>query len=227
MKRIYVLFSSLLLTAAAISAQEADSLPNRKALIFGVELTGPVIYAIDNNWLNYEAYVALRLNHKFYIVGEGGYSNYKYDQYNYSCENRGAFMRIGTDINLLKTEKETGNNFVGIGFRYGLAIFKQETPWFKYENYWGEIESEIPEKIVHGHFLSLSGGIKAELFDNIFIGWTIRVNMMLYNSSGKENRPVSIPGMGGTDGTIEPGISFHLAWQIPLKQVPASPGTKD
>ncbi len=217
MKRICALFSSLVLVSSALLAQETDSLPNRKALIFGVELTGPVIYAIDNNILNYEGYVSYRLNHKYYLVGEGGYSNYKYEQYNYACENRGVFIRIGTDINLLKPEKKIGNHYVGIGFRYGLAVFKQETPWLKYENYWGEIESEIPEKIVSGHFLSLSGGIKAELFNNVFIGWTIRINLMLYNSSGKENKPVFIPGMGGTDGTIEPGISFHLAWQIPLK----------
>ncbi len=227
MKRICVLFFSLILTATAISAQVIDSLPKRKALIFGVELSGPVIYAVDNNNLNYEGYVALRLNHKYYIVGEGGYGNFKYDQYNYNCENRGVFIRLGTDINLLKTNKDIGNHYVGIGLRYGLSIFKQETPWFKYENYWGEIESDIPEKIISGHFLALSGGIKAEVFDNVFIGWTIRVNMMLYNSSGKENKPVFIPGMGGTDGTIEPGISFHLAWQIPLKQVATSPGAKN
>lgn len=217
MKKIYALFSSLFILSSALLAEEADSLVSKKALIFGVELSGPVIYAVDNNNLNYEGFVSLRLNHKFFLVAEGGYGNYKYDQYNYMCENQGVFFRLGTDINLLKPEKKIGNHYVGIGFRYGISMFKQETPWFKYENYWGEVESSIPGKTVHGHYLQMSGGIKAELFDNIFIGWTIRANLMIYQSSGKENRPVFIPGMGGTDGTIVPGISFHLAWQIPLQ----------
>ena len=218
MKKIYVLFSSLIILTSALYADVADSLESRKAIIFGIELSGPVIYTLDNNNQNYEGYIALRMNHKYYLVGEAGYSKYKYEQYNYTSENRGMFIRIGTDINLLKQDAKIGNNFVGIGLRYGLSFFNHETPWYKYENYWGLVESSIPEKNINGHFLQISGGIKAELFDNIFIGWTIRANLMIYQSSGKENKPVFIPGMGGTDGTIEPGISFHLAWQIPLRR---------
>ena len=217
MKRIYVLFSSLIILSSAIYGEVSDTLESRKALSFGIEITGPVIYSLNKNNQNYEGYTSLRLNHKYYLVAEAGYSNYQYEQYNYSCISNGFFFRIGTDINLLKPESKIGNNYVGIGFRYGLALFNQETPWYTYDNYWGEVESSISKKFVNGHFLQLSGGIKAELFDNLFIGWTIRVNMMIYQSSGKENKPVFIPGMGGTDGAIEPGISFHIAWQIPLR----------
>ena len=109
----------------------------------------------------------------------------------------------------------TGNNFVGIGLRYGLSVFTQETPWLKYDNYWGSSETLIDSKAATGHYLQLSGGVKAELFKNLLIGWTVKVNLLMFHTAGSDNRPVYIPGMGNSDKAIGQGIAFHIAWMIP------------
>ena len=216
MKKIYVLFLSLIIFCSSLSAITSDTLKVQKAIILGAEITGPIMGVINSDLLSYEGYVSYRLSHKFYLTAETGYSEFKYEQYNYRYNSQGAFLRLGTDINLLKPETKPGNHYVGIGFKYGLSIFSQETPWLKYDNYWGTSESSKSQSTITGHFIQVSGGIKAELFNNILIGWTVRANLLLFHGGGKENRPVYIPGMGNADANFKPTIVFHIAWMIPV-----------
>lgn len=216
MKRISVLFFSILVIGSLSDINAQDSLKVQKALIFGVDLVGPVSGFINNDKSNFEGYISYRLNFKYYITAEAGYSGYNYSQYNYDYKNNGFFIRMGTDINLLKPRKGIGDHFAGIGLKYGMSVFSQETPWFKYENYWGSRESSIQTKTTSGHFFQLSGGIKAEVLKNILMGWTVKANFLIYQGAGKGNRPLYIPGMGIADGSFRPSIAFHIAWMIPL-----------
>jgi len=216
MKRIYVLFSSIIIFSATLIAGEADSIKVKKALITGIEISGPVIGFIDNNNVNYEAYISYRKSFKYYLTADVIYSDYHYEQYNYNYDNSGFSIRIGTDINMLKPEMSTGNNFVGIGLKYGMSVFTQETPWLKFDNYWGSAESYIDPSTATGHYFQISGGVKAELFKNILIGWSVKANVFLFHTAGKGNKPVYLPGMGKTDKIIEPGAAFHIAWILPF-----------
>ena len=215
MKKICVLFSSIIIFSTLVSADEPDTIVVQKAFITGIELTGPVIGFINPDNVNYEAYISYRKSFKYYLVASIAYSNYHFEQYNYNYDNNGIAISLGTDINLLKPKMRTGNNFVGIGIRYGLSVFTQETPWLKYDNYWGSSEAQLDPKTATGHFIQLSGGVKAELFKNILIGWTVKVNLLMFHTAGKDNRPVYIPGMGSSDKTIGQGVAFHIAWMIP------------
>jgi len=216
-KRTCVLFISLTLLLTHSSADNADTSKVSKGLIIGVELSGPVIFNFDENKLNLEGYMAYRLNDKYYAVIEPGYSSYKYSQYNYEYRSEGFFLRIGTDINLIKPKNGTGKHFAGFGFRYGISLSTHETPWLVYENYWGRIESFLEPEFFHSHFLEAGGGVKAEIFNNIFIGWSVKVRFMLYSSAPQHNQPAYIPGVGAAGTTLRPAFSYWLAWQLPFK----------
>jgi len=216
-RRTCVLFISLAMLLTRSSAADADSSKVSQALIIGFELSGPVIFSLDENILNLEGYLAYRLTDKYYAVFEPGYSSYKYSQYNYEYNSEGFFLRVGLDINLIKPKNGPVKHFAGFGLRYGISLSSQETPWFAYENYWGRNESILEPESFHAHFLEAGGGVKAEVFNNIYMGWSVKLRLMFYSSAGQHNKPAYIPGVGTTGTTVRPALSYYLAWQLPFK----------
>lgn len=216
MRKTYVLFISLLAISLQAVAQENDTIVVPHSLGIGIELSGPVIYAVDSSIFNLEVQLAWRLNRKYHIVAEPGIAKYSYSQYNYSYKSGGFFLRGGVDINLMKTKSDPGNHFAGIGLRYGIALFSQETPSANWSGYWGEHSFSVDPRFVHAHFIEVSGGVRGEIFRNILIGWSIRGRLLLYQSAGSDARPAMIPGIGSVSKSIIPGFSYHLIWVIPF-----------
>lgn len=218
MRRTCALFTSLFIFLQLTFSQGSDSTRVINTLGFGVELSGPVIYTLDSNNFNLEFSVSYRISQKYYACIEPGAGRFSYSQYNYDYNSHGFFVRAGVDINLLKPKSKPGKHFAGLGLRYGLSLFTQETPSASYSNYWGSYDFAIDPEFVHAHFLEVNGGVKAEIFRNILIGWTARARLLVYQSAGKNNKPLMIPGMGSAGGGLQPGFSYHLIWLIPLKE---------
>jgi hypothetical protein len=218
MKKTFVLFFSLLAATMQLKAQEedADSLLVPSGMEIGIELSGPLIYAADSSLFNLEVRLAYRLNRKYHLVAEPGIGRYSYSQYNYSYKSGGFYLRAGTDINLMRTKGDPGNHFAGLGLRYGIALFNQETPSASWSGYWGEHSFSVDPRFVHAHFLEVSGGVRGEIFRNILIGWSIRGRILLYQSAGSGARPVMVPGIGSLRKSITPAFSYHLIWIIPF-----------
>jgi len=207
---------SLLLCSLLLTAQEADTVKARSAISLGMDITGPVLYALDNSRFSYEGHLSYRLNYKYYIVCEPGYSEYNYDQYNYEYNSKGWFVRIGADIGMLAPVASKINHFAGIGLRYGLSVFEQETPFIIIDSYWGRINTSIPRNTVHAHFLEVQGSVKTELVRNLLIGWSVKLRTLIYSSGRNEEKAVYIPGIGGTDASFVPAFSYYIIYRIPI-----------
>ncbi len=210
----------LLLCSLLLNAQEADTVKARNSISLGFDITGPVLYALDNTKYSYEGYLSYRLNYKYFIVCEPGYSEYNYEQYNYEYYNKGWFVRVGVDIGMLEPVASKINHFAGIGLRYGLSVFEQETPSISIDNYWGTVNTSIPKSSVHAHFLELQGGVKAELARNLLIGWSVKLRALIYSSGRNEETAAYIPGLGGTDASFIPAISYYIIYRIPIGSSP-------
>lgn len=206
----------LLLYSVLINAQEADTVKARRSISAGFDITGPVIYATDNSKYNFEGHLSYRLNYKYYIVCEPGYSEYNYNQYNYEYNSEGWFVRLGADIGMLQPVASKINHFAGIGVRYGLSVFEQETPFVSIDSYWGKLNTSIPRNSVHAHFLEIQGGVKTEIFRNFLIGWSVKLRTLIYSSGRNGKRPVYIPGMGAADAAIVPSVSYYIIYRIPI-----------
>lgn len=218
MRRIFKsIFSlSLLLCSILLNAQDADTVKARNAISLGFDITGPVLYALDNSKYSYEGHLSYRLNYKYFIVCEPGYSEYNYEQYNYEYNSKGWFVRIGTDIGMLEPVASKINHFAGIGLRYGLSVFEQETPSISIDSYWGRVNTSIPRSSVHAHFLELQGSVRTELARNLLIGWSVKLRTLIYSSGRNEEHAVYIPGMGSTDASFIPAISYYIIYRIPI-----------
>jgi hypothetical protein len=185
----------------------------------GIEISGPVIYFTDNNNLNYEGFVSGDFNEKISLFFGGGYSNYKYSQYNYGYLSHGVFIKAGADFNLFKPEMAIGKYWGGIGVHYGISSFTSETPHFKQNNYWGSASSSIAPDRRMGHFLEFSPGFRAELFRNFSIGWSISIRRIIYSGKDKDLKPVYIPGYGDGGKTFSTGINYFIVYSIPFKKI--------
>jgi hypothetical protein len=221
MRRTYVFFISLLSlfvnNPGNLRAQ--DTIPIPLKIKVGLEVSGPAIYIKDKNILNAEGYISVDINEKTSAVLNAGYLNYKYSQYNYKYINKGAFIRAGVDFNLLKPDKAMGKYWVGIGLRYGISLFNSEIPSFEQDNYWGNTISSIPKKNYWGHFVEVSPGVRAEIFKNVSIGWTVSLRMLVFTGTGKNLRPIYLPGFGNGGKTVTAGLNYFIVLNIPYKKI--------
>lgn len=220
MWRIFVYFFSLLLILGSpenVLAQDTIMIPLK--IKVGLEVSGPVTYFIEKNNLSVEGYFSADINEKAAAVLAAGYLDYNYSQYNYTYLNKGAFIRAGVDFNLLSPDKAMGKYWFGVGLRYGLSRFTSEYPTFYKENYWGVKSSSISKKTNWGHFLEVSPGVRAEIFKNFSMGWTVSLRFLLYTGTGKNLRPIYFPGFGNGGKTVTAGLNYFLVWNIPYKKI--------
>jgi hypothetical protein len=199
--------------------QAQDTIPIPLKIKVGLEVSGPVLYISDKKILNAEGYISVDINEKASAVLNAGYLNYKYSQYNYEYLNRGAFIRAGIDFNLLKPDKSLGKYWGGVGLRYGISLFNSEVPLLEQDNYWGKTISSIPKKTYWGHFLEISPGVRAEIFKNFSMGWTVSLRMLLFTGTGKDLRPIYFPGFGNGGKTVTAGLNYFIVWNIPYKKI--------
>ena len=219
MRRIFAYFiSSLFITAPGLlKAQDTIVFPLK--IKAGLELSGPAIYIANKKNLSAEGYVSYDLNQRTAMVLAGGFLNYEYSQYNYDYHNKGIFFRVGPDFNLRNPEVASDKYWAGIGLRYGLSLFTTETPAFRQSNYWGVTESSLPPLRSAAHFLEFTPGIRSEVFKNFSIGWSISLRMLLYNGTGKDNKPIYLPGFGKGDSKVSTGIGYYIMWSFPFKNI--------
>jgi hypothetical protein len=223
MKRIYLYITSLpfLLLCFNAGAQDKaqDSVIFPLKLRAGIEVSGPVIYLTDKRNKSFEGYFSADLNEKYAVYLAGGYSDFKYSQYNYDYQSTGAFFRTGVDINFIKPETSMGKYWGGLGIHYGVAVFSSETPRFSTVNYWGTSTSSISRQSNWGHYIEVSPGFRAELFKNFSIGWTVNLRKLLFFKTKNDIRPIFIPGYGDGGKKFSSGIGYYIVWNIPFKKI--------
>lgn len=219
MKKTSVYIISVLIVLSCnclqIAAQDTINYPLR--IKFGIEASGPVIYLSDKNVLRTEGFISVDLNNITSVVLSGGYADFTYTQYNYTYTNNGIFFRSGIDLNLMKPKKTQGLYWGGLGLRYGISRFTYEIPSLETENYWGKTISSAPKQTNWGHFLEASPGVKADVFKNFSLGWSINIRMLLYTGTGNDLRPVYLPGFGDASKKLRTGMSYYIVWNIPYK----------
>lgn len=225
MKKIYAYIISLtaifltLPLAAQEPEQPADSVDIPLKIRTGIDIAGPAIYLADRDILNIEAFTSVDFNEIQSLYIGAGFSDYRHSRYNYNFAARGPFMKAGVDFNLLRPELAKGSYWAGLGFRYGMSRFSYETSFFSHENYWGQVTSSLPRETSWCHFLEAAGGFKAEVADNVSIGWIISIRKLLYSGAPKDLRPVYLPGYGEGGTSFSYAINYFISWNIPFKKI--------
>jgi hypothetical protein len=219
MKRIYVYFISFLILIIDNPASAQDSIKVPLNIRAAIDVFGPAYHFFNPDNLTIEGQIAWEYNSKKSFALEGGYQNFRYSQYNYNYLSKGIFFRAGIDFNLLDPFLTQGKYYAGIGLRYGISIYNHEVTSFKQDNYWGTGTGYVASSGHIGHFVEVDPGIRTAIFNNISMGWNIRLRFLIYPGTDKDLKAVSMPGYGNATKSFSPGMTYYIVFNIPYKSV--------
>jgi hypothetical protein len=212
---IFSISVAILITHGSLKGQDTINFPLRVGA--GIALHAPVSAISGLYPQGIEVNGFYDLNERISIAIDGGYSRFKNKNFNYLYKNSGFYMRAGIDYNLLNPILAGGRYFAGLSMRYGLSLFSHETPTIDYNNYWGSYGTSEANSFNSAHFLEVSPGVRAELFSNFFIGWSVNVRVLLWSGTGDHQRAIDVPGFGNGSKSFSTGINYYISIRIPYK----------
>ena len=183
----------------------------------GIDLARFAYYFTDPAQVGAEVSLDFEILNNIFPVLEAGYSSLSDSIDDVEYASRGPYARIGLDYNLLPIKDRSVHHSLFIGFRYATSRFTHNAENINIpSDYWGDYLIETYENTLNGHWLELVGGVKAELFSNLFLGWSVRYKILLNADMDPQITPLMIPGYG--KGTEDRGFGFtySIFYKIPL-----------
>lgn len=195
---------------------------DRYGLRVGVDLYKLTRGLYDKDYKGVEFVGDWRLTKKYYLAAELGYENKTTDDDRLNSSASGTYLKAGFDYNFYENWLDM-ENLITIGLRGGFSSFSQDLNSYKIYNpnpYWGELPSIATNQKYSGlsaSWLEVAMGIKAEVFDNIFVGFGVQLKLLATNKkpSGFDN--LYIPGFNRTyDGSFGVGFNYTVSYFIPI-----------
>ena len=220
------IFSIALLCFSIIgNAQKKDTTkvvyPERYGLRVGVDLHRLTKSFYDDNYKGLEVVADYRLTRRYYIAGEIGNEEKTVDDDRLNFTTKGTYFKVGFDYNSFENWLDM-ENMIYVGMRYGVSSFSQNLNSYKiYDptNYYGETIITSGEKFsgLNASWIEVIGGVKAELFNNLYLGFSLRLNYLVSNKRPENFDNLYIPGFNRTyDGKFGAGLNYTISYFIPI-----------
>ena len=220
----------------AIQETKTDTVPpktDRYGLRVGVDLYKLTRGFYDKDYKGIEFVGDFRLTKKYYLAAELGFEDKTTDDDRLNSTATGTYIKGGFDYNTYQNWLDM-ENLITIGLRGGFSTFSQQLNSYKIYNsnpYWGEQPPVVDGTKYNGltaGWFEVAMGLKAKVFNNIFVGFGVQLKLLLANSkpSGFDN--LYIPGFNRTyDGSFGIGFNYTVSYFIPLyKKKVIVPDTK-
>jgi hypothetical protein len=216
-------FSLVVLFSIVGNAQDTiQKFPERYGLRVGVDLHRLTKSLYDNNYRGLEIVGDYRLTKKFYVAGELGNEEKTVDDDRLNFTTQGSYFKVGFDYNAFENWLDM-ENMIYAGMRVGFSSFDHQVNSYKiYENngnYFGQTIIAPGEKFSGqtASWVEIVGGVKAELFNNLYMGFSVRLNYLISNKEPEGFANLYIPGFNRTyDGKFGAGFNYTLSYFIPI-----------
>lgn len=226
-RRTFILCISLLLAGSAGFAQapKSDSVPvfkDRYGLRLGVDALKLARTFYEEDYRGLELTGDYRLSKKYYAAAEVGNESKTTVEDNINFTTKGSYLKIGFDYNA-HTNWLDLENMIYIGLRYGFSTFQQELNSYRVYNpnpYWGEDDVSISGAEYKGltaHWAEAVVGIKAQVFRDVFVGFSFRMNRLLSSKEPDGFENLHIPGYNRVySAEFGVGMNYTVSYFIPL-----------
>lgn len=193
-----------------------------KGLRLGYDISRLALYIVEPERTAFELSADFEIKQNFYLTAEGGMQKYRLTETLYNYNSDGYYTRIGMDYNILKNRAKNQYEMVFGGFRYGYSKLNHTADNIIIgTNYWGNGDiTELDNTTINAHWIEALAGVRAELFKNVFIGWSFRWRIMLYQSRVAVMKPIYIPGYGKGEKKSVIGFNYYIYVRIPLGKFP-------
>ncbi|HNP33217.1 MAG TPA: DUF6048 family protein [Flavobacterium sp.] len=207
------------------SQTKKDSISPKKeryGLRVGVDLFKLTRSFYEKDYRGLELVGDYRLTRRHYLAAEIGNENKTVDDDHLNFTTKGTYLKAGFDYNTYQNWLNM-ENIISVGLRYGVSSFSQTLNSFQIYNpnpYFGEapvIQSGQEFKGLSAQWVEVVAGVKTEVFKNIFVGFSIRLNRMISQKLPDNFDNLYIPGFNRTyNGDFGVGFNYTVSYFIPL-----------
>ncbi|WP_026715168.1 DUF6048 family protein [Flavobacterium daejeonense] len=205
---------------------------DRYGLHLGIDLFKLSRSFYDKDYTGLELVGDYRLSKKHYLAAEVGNENKTTDDERVNFTTKGSYLKVGFDYNGYENWLDM-ENIISIGLRYGFSTFNQQLNTYRIYNtdqYFGETPALTSGQKYNGltaSWIEVVAGMKAKVFNNVFLGFSIRFNRLISNKqpSGFEN--LYIPGFNRTyNGDFGVGFNYTVTYFVPIFKKVVKPAEK-
>lgn len=194
----------------------------RYGIRFGADLFKLTRSFYDKDYRGLELVGDYRLTRKHYIAAEIGNEKKTVDDTQLNFTTNGTYIKAGFDYNAY--ENWLGmENMIYIGLRYGFSSFSQTLNSYEVYNpnqYFDEAPEIVSGEKFNGltaQWMEVVAGVKAEVFNNVYVGFSLRVNRLFSNKKPDNFDNLYIPGFNRTyDGDFGVGFNYTVSYFLPL-----------
>lgn len=216
---LFLLFSSSVFAQDEEEGEKPPVTDSFYQLRLGFDISKPIITNFVPERQAYEFELDFFHQKDIYYVVDGGWGRgYQDSAYlNYSSKN--TFLKAGINKGLFPRLFPQDWDQAYVGVRYAIAFIDRSPATYTiFDNFWGNTAGAIPGKNLTAHWFELTGGMKVELFKNVFTGWTIRGKFLLNGKQFKDLPPPYVAGYGRGDKNSIFDFNFYISYAIRWKK---------
>jgi len=217
------LLSCLISFSQENETQQQDTIiKNKYGLRVGIDLFNPINAFINDERIGLELVGDYRASKKFYIAAELGYMENTSDEDFFNFTTNGSYLKAGFNYNAYSNWLDMENE-IYVGMRYGFSTFSQTLNSYTINNdpFLDDfpLSSENSQKYdnLNAHWAEFVLGIKAELFNNLFLGFSFSGKKMITTKEPDNFKSLFVPGFNrvflNNSGF---GFNYTLSYLIPL-----------
>jgi len=235
-RQTYLFIISLIIPSSMVFSQAEselndsltikDKILNINKIRLGFDVFKPIKSSSDGDNLNYEIVGDLQITENLYLAAEYGSIDRLIEDENINFNSNGSFLRFGFDYNMFKNWVGMDNS-IFLGLRYGTSNFSNKIESYNVRNsdaYFSNFVDNNYQTIDHsnltGNWLEIVAGVKVETFNNVYLGFSLRLNKLLSTQKPENFDNLYIPGFNKVtdDNTFGSGFNYTLTYSIPLRK---------
>jgi len=237
MKYILKLNYSFLLVLLSVLGQaqevkKADSIKpktERYGLRLGVDLFKLSRTFTEKDYRGLELVGDFKLTRKHYLAAEIGNENKTVDDDRLNFTTKGTYLKAGFDYNAYQNWLGM-HNMIYVGLRYGVSTFSQTLNTFSVYNphpYFGASPTLVSGDKYDGlsaQWIEVVAGVKAEIVQNLYVGFSLRLNNLITNKTPENFDNLYIPGFNRTyGGKFGAGFNYTISYFVPIFKTTLKP----
>lgn len=225
--RTFKLFIALMISVATVGyanpqASKEKKSEKQKLTLQGLYLSADAfgyIYPIfvKDRYYSSEVSATINISNRFFPVIEAGigHTNMVSQLYDIGYSTRAPYYRIGMDYNM--QYKNGKSNYIYLGGRVGYTDFEYtvNAPAL-IDPVWGnEVPVQFTDVPCRAIWAEAVGGVRAEIFKNLYMGWSLRYKYPLHKGPITNGGPWYIPGFGASSKTAF-GATYTVSYYFKL-----------
>ena len=203
------------------SKQQDTLIKNKYGLRVGIDIFKPVNTFINEDNKGFELVGDYRVSKKFYVAAELGFQENTTEEDYINFTTNGSFIKAGADYNAYVNWLDM-ENAIYVGFRYGFSTFSQTLNSYTINNdpFLDDISMAVNgQKFdnLNAHWAEFVLGIKAEILNNLFLGFSISGKKMINTKEPDNFKNLYVPGFNrvflNNSGF---GFNYTISYLIPF-----------